>query len=345
MAVGLGRGRHLGVPGEDLPGVVDALSLIGHAIEHGADGHLDGQAGRRGRRRQHRVRRRGGGRAPRRRRGHPVLPADRGRMPGVPARDRARPDARRHDPLARRRPWGSRATARSPGVAFESMALGDPDASGRRRPYPIAGSRFEVELDLLVRAVGQEGPAGVAGILEALEVPVRDGHAAADPATGRTHNPRVWAIGDIVNGGAEVVNAVQAGKLAARSIREAPRARRRAHRAGPSDGRDRPRGGPVHRPRRHPQPEPVLAGQLPDLELGRDGRPGVRRGLGRRRVEDDRRADPQRHRPARHVRLPRPAASSASTTSSSSATARWTSTSRRSARSRSATRTTPSSSA
>ena len=50
---------------------------------------------------------------------------------------------------------------------------------------------------------------------------MRDGRAAADPATGRTSNARVWAIGDIVNGGAEVVDAVQAGKLAARSIVDA----------------------------------------------------------------------------------------------------------------------------
>ena len=60
---------------------------------------------------------------------------------------------------------------------------------------------------------------------------MRDGVAAADPATGRTSNPKVWAIGDIVNGGAEVVNAVQAGKLAARLDRGRARPRRPADRA------------------------------------------------------------------------------------------------------------------
>jgi dihydropyrimidine dehydrogenase (NAD+) subunit PreA len=107
------------------------------------------------------------------------------------------------------------------GVGFDTMTLGEPDASGRRRPQPVDDSRFEVALDTVVRAVGQEGPTGMAGVLGALGVPVRSGVAVADPATGRTTNPKVWAIGDITSGGAEVVNAVQAGKLAARSIVEA----------------------------------------------------------------------------------------------------------------------------
>ena len=94
-------------------------------------------------------------------------------------------------------------------------------AAGGRRPEPVPGSRFDVTLDMVVRAVGQDGPAAMAGLLGALQVPVRDGVAAADPHTGRTSNPKVWAIGDIANGGAEVVNSVQAGKLAASSIVDA----------------------------------------------------------------------------------------------------------------------------
>ena len=163
---------------------------------------------------------------------------------------------------------------------------------------------------------------------------------SADPATGRTTNPKVWAIGDITSGGAEVVNAVQAGKLAARSIVDALGLGGPRIVPGPPDRRHRPGRRPVHRHGRHPQPEPVLAGQLPDHQQRRDGRPGVRRGLGRRRLEDDRRADPERHRAPRHVRARRPPDRRASTTSSSSATARRTSTSPRSARSRGATRTT-----
>jgi len=103
-------------------------------------------------------------------------------------------------------------------VLFDRMTLGEPDASGRRRPSPMPGARFEVELDTVVRAVGQEAPTG---LLESLGVEIRGGTAAVDRATGRTANPKVWAIGDIASGGAEVVNAVQAGKLAARSIVDA----------------------------------------------------------------------------------------------------------------------------
>ena len=73
---------------------------------------------------------------------------------------------------------------------------------------------------MVVRATGQDGPAGMAELLAALGVEARDGVVAA-ALTGRTSNPKVWAIGDIANGGAEVVNAVQAGKLAARSIVDA----------------------------------------------------------------------------------------------------------------------------
>ena len=163
-------------------------------------------------------------------------------------------------------------------------------------------------LDMVVRAVGQDGPAAMSGLLTALGVPVRDGRAAADPATGRTSNARVWAIGDIVNGGAEVVDAVQAGKLAARSIVDA------LGLGGPRivpvnpAALDRARRGPVHGHGRHPQPQPVLAGQLPHQQQRRDGDAGVRRRLGRRRLEDHRRSDPQRHRPPGHVRLRRQAA-------------------------------------
>ena len=221
VAVGLGHGKRLGIPGEDLEGVADALDLIGHAI-HGQTGVTT--VGRR-------VGVIGGGStafdaaaaAVRLgaeevtlfyRRSAVECPAyphaiDLARSLGVAIRWLAAP-AEIH---------GSGGHVRS--VAFDTMTLGEPDASGRRRPQPVDGSRFEIALDTVVRAVGQEGPTGIASVLGVLGVPVRDGVAVADPATGRTTNPKVWAIGDITTGGAEVVNAVQAGKVAARSIRDA----------------------------------------------------------------------------------------------------------------------------
>ena len=221
VAVGLGHGKRLGVPGEDLDGVVDALDLIGHAI----DGHTgDAITGRR-------VGVIGAGStafdaaaAAVRLGAEEVTLFYRRSAVECPAYPHAIELARSLGVAIR---WLTAPAeihgsgGHVVGASFDIMALGEPDASGRRRPQPVDGSRFEIALDTVVRAVGQEGPTGIASVLGALGVPVRDGVAVADPATGRTTNPKVWAIGDITTGGAEVVNAVQAGKLAARSIRDA----------------------------------------------------------------------------------------------------------------------------
>jgi dihydropyrimidine dehydrogenase (NAD+) subunit PreA len=220
LAVGLGHGKRLGIPGEDQDGVVDALGLIGQAID-GAP--ADTLAGRR-------VGVIGGGStafdaaaAAVRLGAAEVSLYYRRSAVETPAYPHAIDLAKSLGVVIRwlTAPVEIRGDGRVKAVAFERMTLGEPDASGRRRPVPVGGSRFEVELDLVVRAVGQDGPAGMAGLLDALRVPIRDGVAAADPATGRTSNAKVWAIGDMVTGGAEVVNAVQAGKLAARSIVDA----------------------------------------------------------------------------------------------------------------------------
>ncbi len=218
VAVGLGHGKRLGVPGEDLAGVVDALEVIGQAIDGLDEKALVGR----------RVGVIGGGStafdaaaAAVRLGAEEVTLFYRRSAVECPAYPHAIDLARSLGVVVR---WltapveihGSGGHVRS--VAFDAMTLGEPDASGRRRPEPVGDSRFEVALDTVVRAVGQEGPTGMAGVLGALGVPVRSGVAVADPATGRTTNPKVWAIGDITSGGAEVVNAVQAGKLAARSI-------------------------------------------------------------------------------------------------------------------------------
>ena len=217
------------------------------------------------------------------------------------------------------------------------MTLGEPDASGRRRPQPLDDSRFEVALDTVVRAVGQEGPTGVAGLLAALGVPVRDGVAAADTATGRTANPKVWAIGDITSGGAEVVDAVQAGKLAARSIVDA------LGLGGPRIVPVRPTDATVPGVDLFTDmagirsPNPFWLASCPITQQRRDGRCGRSTPAGAAR-SGRRSASRSGTSPRASARSSTAAAgSSASTTSSSSATARPTSTSPRSARSRSAT--------
>jgi dihydropyrimidine dehydrogenase (NAD+) subunit PreA len=216
LAIGLGHARHLGIPGEDLGGVVDALDLIGRAID---DGSSDITVGRR-------VGVIGGGStafdaaaAAVRLGAEEVTLFYRRSADECPAYPHAIELARSLGVTVR---WLT-APVEIVGdgsvwcVAFEKMRLGVKDASGRRQPEPLEGSRFDVALDSVVRAVGQRGPTDV---LTTLEVAVEDGRAVAVDPTGRTTNPRVWAIGDIANGGAEVVNAVEAGKVAARAIVE-----------------------------------------------------------------------------------------------------------------------------
>ncbi len=105
------------------------------------------------------------------------------------------------------------------GVECLKMELGEPDASGRRRPVPIPGSEFTVEIDTAVIAIGSGSnpllTKGTPGL--ALN---KWGYIIADPKTGKTMKPRVWAGGDIVTGSATVILAMGAGRLAANSIHD-----------------------------------------------------------------------------------------------------------------------------
>ena len=219
VAVGLGRAKPLGIPGEDLAGVEDALDLIGKAIQ-GQDAGLAGK----------RVAVVGGGStafdaaAAAARHGASEVALyyrrSRAETPAYPhAIDLVRSLGVAIHWLTA--PVEIRGDGTVAGLVLERMTLGEPDASGRRRPVPVEGSRFEVPVDAVVRAVGQGEPAGLTEMLAAFGVPFRDGVVPADPATGRTGNAKVWAIGDVTSGGAEVVNAVQHGKVAAASILDA----------------------------------------------------------------------------------------------------------------------------
>jgi len=97
------------------------------------------------------------------------------------------------------------------------MELGQPDASGRRRPVPIEGSNFIMEVDTVVVAIGNSSNPLVPQTTSGLEVN-KWGNIIADPETGQTSRKGVWAGGDIVTGGATVILAAGAGKKAARDI-------------------------------------------------------------------------------------------------------------------------------
>ncbi len=103
------------------------------------------------------------------------------------------------------------------GLRCISMRLGEPDASGRRRPVPVPGSEFDLEADTIVVAVGSGANPLVSSTTSSLETD-RRGYIVADPETGRTSRPGVFAGGDIVTGSATVISAMGAGRQAAAAI-------------------------------------------------------------------------------------------------------------------------------
>lgn len=97
------------------------------------------------------------------------------------------------------------------------MELGDPDASGRRKPVPVKDSEFLVPMDLVIIAIGTSGNPLVQSTTPDLKT--RKGHyIEADPVTLKTSKKGVFAAGDIVTGGATVILAMGAGRKAAGSV-------------------------------------------------------------------------------------------------------------------------------
>src|SRR6187551_2891375 len=104
------------------------------------------------------------------------------------------------------------------GVEFQRMALGEPDASGRRRPEPVPGTEFIIECDRVLLAIGQ-GPElgwldrGSSGIKA-----TKNRRLDADAVTFSTGRPGVFATGDVRIGASTVVAAVAEGRRAAYAI-------------------------------------------------------------------------------------------------------------------------------
>jgi glutamate synthase (NADPH/NADH) small chain len=103
------------------------------------------------------------------------------------------------------------------GMRCIRMKLGEPDASGRRRPLPIEGSEFDMDVDMVVMALGTRPNPLVFTDSGGLER-TRWGTVVADEETGKTTKDPVWAGGDIVTGAATVISAMGAGKSAAADI-------------------------------------------------------------------------------------------------------------------------------
>jgi glutamate synthase (NADPH/NADH) small chain len=102
------------------------------------------------------------------------------------------------------------------GLRCVRMQLGPPDARGRPRPETIPGSEFVLDVDMVIAATGQEKSMEWLSRIEGLQL--QEGCVSVDATTGQTSVPRLFAGGDCVNGGLEVVNAVAEGQRAAGGI-------------------------------------------------------------------------------------------------------------------------------
>jgi dihydropyrimidine dehydrogenase (NAD+) subunit PreT len=207
IGVGLGAMERLGIPGEDLPGVVDALRFIARYKTE-----PDFQVGRR-------VIVIGGGNtaidaanAALRLGAEDVLLVYRRSDREMPAfsfeYDHSKLEGVRFHWLAQPVAIIER-DGRAAGVRFQRTRLEETERQDRRRSVAVPNSDFEVDCDMVVPALGQSRLTG------ALPVEREAGVIRVDRATGRTSNPKYFAGGDCVNGGREVVDAVADGKRAA----------------------------------------------------------------------------------------------------------------------------------
>lgn len=103
------------------------------------------------------------------------------------------------------------------GMECLQMELGEPDASGRRRPIPIEGSNFTIDLETVVIAIGQSPNPLIRQTTPGLETESWGG-IIVDEESMASSKPNVYAGGDVVTGAATVILAMGAGKTAAQSI-------------------------------------------------------------------------------------------------------------------------------
>lgn len=104
-------------------------------------------------------------------------------------------------------------------MTLQIMELGEPDESGRRRPVPVKGMTRELEVDMVIIAVGTGANPVLLEATPGLDLN-RWGYIEADSETGETSIRNVFAGGDIVSGSATVISAMGAGRRAAKTIAE-----------------------------------------------------------------------------------------------------------------------------
>jgi glutamate synthase (NADPH/NADH) small chain len=104
-------------------------------------------------------------------------------------------------------------------MRVQKMELGEPDSSGRRRPVPVEGSEFLLDVDTVIYALGTTANPIIAQTTPGLKTN-KWGYIDVDERTGMTSLAGVFAGGDIVTGAATVILAMGAGKRAARGMLE-----------------------------------------------------------------------------------------------------------------------------
>lgn len=214
LGMGLGAMHRMGIPGEDLPGIIDALHFIERyktqkdvpmgkriAVIGGGNTAIDAAnaARRLGAEEVHVFYRRT----------EKEMPAfateyEHSKAEGVIFHWLVQPVAI------------IEGKGRLAGVKFVETRLGPPDESGRRNAEPVHGSDFNFMCDMAIPALGQTK------LVEVLKnghgIQLKGGSIMVDRPTGRTSNARYFAGGDCVNGGREIVDAVADGKRAALAI-------------------------------------------------------------------------------------------------------------------------------
>ncbi|HQJ31510.1 MAG TPA: FAD-dependent oxidoreductase [Syntrophales bacterium] len=98
------------------------------------------------------------------------------------------------------------------------MKLGEPDESGRKRPIPVEGSEFRMKTDMVIAATGQKPDLGLLSGKDKVGLTTPWGTIKADPASSSTEATRIFAGGDCVTGPATLIEALNAGNKAAKSI-------------------------------------------------------------------------------------------------------------------------------
>ncbi|MEJ2221032.1 MAG: FAD-dependent oxidoreductase [Desulfobacterales bacterium] len=146
------------------------------------------------------------------------------------------------------------------GLRCIRMELSEPDSSGRKRPIPVPGSEYEIEIDQLIPAIGQRPNLSALEDITGLTY-TRWGTTEVDPVTYATEQEGVFAGGDLQTGPWVVIGAIGAGKEAAESILRYVEKRDMAEGREPVVNEN-----PVYRP--IPEDEPILArAAMPELAV------------------------------------------------------------------------------